>query len=119
MLRVPPIRQVFLVLLAAFLALGIGQATIASEVMSLEMAKPPIMTANMSATQCEANLPEPCDSKAANCMLICAAPILGMPVIVAFDYAPQLLRAQSASTLPSPMGMTQPPSLPPPRSTDI
>lgn len=119
MLRVRPIRQILLVLLAVSVALSINQATLASEAMSLEMAKASVVTADMSAAQCEANLPKPCAGKAINCMLMCAAPTLGMPVVVTFDYAPLPHRAHSASVLPSPMGMTRLPNLPPPRTTDI
>lgn len=119
MLRVPPIRQIFLALLALFLVLGISHATVASQVMSLEMAKPRIMMANMSAAQCEVTLSQPCDSEAANCMLTCAAPVLWIPATVAFDHQPRLIQSQRVGRLPSRVGMTQQPNLPPPRTTDI
>ena len=119
MLRVPPIRQILLVLLAVVLALSISQATVASEVMSLEMVKPRIMIVNMSVVGCEPTLPKACDSGVASCMLTCAAPILWMPATVEFDHQPRLIQSQRVGRLPSRVGMTQPPNLPPPRTTDI
>lgn len=118
MLRVSPLRQVLPLLLAVLLTLSVGQATVASEVMSLQMAKLS-MTANTSATNCQDIAPKPCESMGASCVLMCAAPILGMPVVAAFGYDPHQLQARSAGTLPAPMGMTGRPNLPPPRSIEI
>ncbi len=111
-------RQIVLMLLSMLIALGIGQATVASEIMSLEMAKRPILMADMPEVQCQTGLSKPCD-KAARCQLTCAAPLLWMPTLVVLDVGPQIAVIRSLGNLPSPMGVARRPDLPPPRTTDI
>jgi hypothetical protein len=113
-------RPFLFFLLAAFLAVGIGNSVIASNVMSVGMTQAAAMSASASSIDChEDTSTAPCGGGIASCALACAFPNLDQPAAVRADQRLALIRRGVPLAFNPAVGAIPPPDLPPPRTFGI
>jgi hypothetical protein len=113
------IRQVLLLLLAGFVALGISNAAVASGAMGLNVVLAHTMPADMPSADCQPDLPDPCGGEMGTCVATCASPSVDLPQAVSVNRHLAMLRDEIALSSDVAAGLARPPSLPPPRANFI
>lgn len=110
----------FLVLLGAFVALGISMSAIASSGMAIGTIEPLAMMGDMASTDCQGSgIGAPCEMDAPSCALVCAAPVLSLPSAAASPLHAIPARVFVAFDAGKLAGTSPPPDLSPPRTTHI
>lgn len=110
------IRQVLLLLVAATVAIGAGNAAVASNAMSPSFAMPAdAAVSDASSKVCQPGLAEPCTEQARACAALCAAPTIDLPRTIPVSFPVTVLRSGVALSLREAAGIARRPILPPPR----